>query len=105
MRAALRTLLRWSLRVGGVALLLAAVGVVVWGVPWWKALTNEVTEIADAHLSYQASHPNWSFPARVWSAPAPLDLPPERLLAQARARGYAEACPPAEPGKIGRAHV
>lgn len=56
--------------------------------------------MADAHLAHEVAHPGWSFPGRAWSAPAPLDLPPERLVLHARARGYTEACPPAQPGQV-----
>ncbi|MCB9760606.1 MAG: transglycosylase domain-containing protein [Alphaproteobacteria bacterium] len=80
--------------------LLAALAWVVWGIPWWQGLKAEVAEAADAHVDFQVAHPGWSYPVRVWSAPAPLDLPPERLAAHARIRGYAEACPPVAPGSF-----
>ena len=34
----------------------------------------ETTALAEQHRTHQTAHPGWSFPARVWSAPALLDL-------------------------------
>ncbi len=70
------------------------------GWPRWRKVRLETEAMADAHLAYRVAHPGWSFPARIWSAPAPLDLPLERRLAHARARGYAEACPPTTAGSM-----
>ena len=74
----------------------AAFSVVAW--PRWKAVEAETTALAEQHQTHQTAHPGWSFPARVWSAPAPLDLPEARRIAHAQARGYAEACPASSPG-------
>ena len=79
------------------ALVLLAGGAVLW--PQWVTVRDATIESADAHVRYEVSHPGWSFPSTVWSAAAPLDLPPQRLAMQARARDYEEACPPAEPGQ------
>lgn len=68
--------------------------------PRWVSVRDATEALADAHVSHEVAHPGWSFPATVWSAPAPLDLPPERLVLQAKARGYAEACPPTRPGEV-----
>lgn len=76
----------------------AAFGVVGW--PRWKAVQADTIALADAHRNHQTAHPGWSFPARVWSAPASLSLPLERRVAHARARGYAEVCPPSDPGSF-----
>jgi penicillin-binding protein 1B len=75
-----------------------AFAVVAW--PRWRAVEAETQAMADAHRAHRKAHPGWSFPARVWSAPAPLDLPTERRVAHARARGYAEACPATAPGSV-----
>lgn len=61
---------------------------------------TQAMELARAHLAYEVAHPGWSFPARVWSAPAALDLPAERLVLEAHARGYRDQCPPADPGDL-----
>lgn len=63
-------------------------------------MRDATVAMADAHVSHQVSHPGWSFPGTVWSAPAPLDLPPQRLVMHARLRGYQDACPPVEPGQV-----
>lgn len=78
----------------GVALLAIAVGL-----PWYRRVTADAVAIAEAHLDHTVAHPGWSFPSRVWSAPAPLDLPKERKVLHAKARGYAENCPPSGPGE------
>ena len=70
--------------------------VAVW--PRWKAEQAATIALAEAHRTHAVAHPGWSFPARIWSAPAAVDLPKERRVAHAKARGYAEACPPEEPG-------
>jgi hypothetical protein len=71
---------------------------VVW--PKWVNLRDGMADLADAHVSHEVAHPGWSFPARVWSAPAPLDLPVNRRIAHALARGYARACPAQSPGQV-----
>ncbi len=76
------------------------VGAATWGTLQWTSLADETVAMVEAHLAYDVSHPGWSFPARIWSASANLDEPRERLVAQARVRGYATACPPVHPGEI-----
>lgn len=75
-----------------------AFAVVAW--PRWRAVALETEAMVDAHRSHAVAHPGWSFPARVWSAPAPLDLPAPRRVAHARARGYTESCPAELPGTV-----
>ncbi|MCB9797324.1 MAG: transglycosylase domain-containing protein [Alphaproteobacteria bacterium] len=96
----LRALLRWTLRLTALLVGVGLLILVIWGLPFWRRTTAEVRKLADAHTRYELSHPNWSFPARVWSAPAPLDQPRERLLKHARIRAYEEVCPPERPGQI-----
>ena len=71
-------------------------GIVAW--PKWKAIERSTMEMADRHRKHEVAHPGWSFPGTVYSAPASLDLPRARLVAQAEARGYREQCPPQQPG-------
>lgn len=75
-----------------------AFATVAW--PRWRAVQTETKTMADAHRTHAVAHPGWSFPARVWSAPASLALPPGRRVAHARARGYAEACPARAAGSV-----
>lgn len=79
-------------------LLLGGVGGVLL-YPQWRAVSQAARTLADQHLNHEVAHPGWSFPGRAWSAPAPLDLPAERLVLHAKARDYVEACPPVEPGQ------
>ncbi len=73
-------------------------GVIGW--PHWERIREEAVTTTEAHLRYEVAHPGWSFPARVWSAPAELDQPKERVIAEAKARGYLERCPPAAAGEF-----
>ncbi len=91
LRRALLAVLILTLLAGGVGLAL------LW--PQWLVVRASARKLADQHLAHEVAHPGWSFPGRAWSAPAPLDLPPERLVLHAKARGYQESCPPAEPGQ------
>jgi penicillin-binding protein 1B len=70
--------------------------------PWYEPIRDDTVRSADAHASLSTSHPGWSFQARVWSAATPYDIPPERRIFEARARGYTEACPPVAPGQYCR---
>lgn len=82
------------------AVLAAIVAGGVGGVlPAWLQVRTEVRLMVDRHLDYRVAHPGWSFPATVWSAPVPLDVPPERLHRAAERRGYRERCPAEEPGE------
>lgn len=90
----------WTARVTGLFVLgfVVTFAIVAW--PKWRAIESDTVAMAEEHLHHETAHPGWSFPGTVWSAPAELDLPKDRLLAQARVRGYREQCPPAEPGDI-----
>jgi membrane peptidoglycan carboxypeptidase len=85
---------------GSLGGLLAVAAYVAVFQPWWDALRDETMGIVAAHVAHDVSHPGWSFPARVWSDSTPIDgLSKERLAIEASARGYTEACPPANPGE------
>ena len=73
--------------------------VVAW--PRWIIARDEAVAMATAHQRYEVAHPGWSFPGRVWSDSVPLEgTSKERLVLEARARGYDEACPPKNPGEV-----
>lgn len=75
-------------------------GVAIGGV--WPRLIDireKARTMADEHRKHEVAHPGWSFPAKVWSDAASLDLPPDRLMEHARIRGYAAACPARAPGE------
>ncbi len=63
---------------------------------WWK----QGAQLARSHAAHEVAHPGWSFPSRVVSEPVPLTVPAGRLIAEARARGYAERCPTPGPGEL-----
>ena len=67
--------------------------------PYWEKVKKEAIDMADAHVRYETTHPGWSFPGKIWSAPAPLYLPKERLLEHAKARNYKPNCPAQNPGE------
>lgn len=69
--------------------------------PRWVEIRDSTVSLADAHVRHEVAHPGWSFPARIWSAPTPIEgLSAERFVAQARIRDYAVACPPIQPGEF-----
>ena len=78
--------LLWGVAIGG-----------IW--PQVIDIRAETRALADAHTKHKVAHPGWSFPARIWSGSAPLDMPTPRLMEQARLRGYARSCPPVSPGE------
>ena len=87
-----------ALAAGTGALVVAGLVVVV---PRVERVRDDAIAMVDAHWDHDVAHPGWSFPAHVWSAPASLEgLSPERTAMHARARGYAEACPPVNPGEF-----
>ena len=67
--------------------------------PWWEATRADAVAMVDRHRTHDTAHPGWSFPGRVWSAPAPLDAPAVVVAREAKARGYVAACPPTAPGE------
>ena len=75
----------------------AVAAVFLW--PEWLVIEAETIEMVERHQRYDDPHPGWSFPATVYSAPFELTATPERIAAQAAARGYTEACPPSQPGE------
>ena len=90
--------LAWLVVLFGIA---AAVTLAILLWPRWLEVEAETVAMADAHTSYSVAHPGWSFPARVYSAPFPIDAQPPAMVAeQALARGYTEACPPKNPGEV-----
>ena len=78
--------LMWGIAVGG-----------LW--PQLIDIREKTRTMADEHRRHKVAHPGWSFPARVWSDSASLDLPTPLLMEHARIRGYTRACPASEPGE------
>ncbi len=89
-------------RLGIVCLGLLVAGIVAGTLAWprWIAIRDAADALVDRHVGHEVAHPGWSFPAHVWSAAAPLDQDPARLVEEAHVRGYADACPPKHPGEI-----
>jgi membrane peptidoglycan carboxypeptidase len=86
--------LSWKLGVLLGALVVLAAGPLLLLRSWMR----EGAQLARAHARHETSHPGWSFPARIHSAPVPLDAPKSRLLAEAKERGYLESCDRSGPG-------
>ena len=78
--------LMWGMAVGG-----------LW--PQLIDIRNKTRTMADDHRKHKVAHPGWSFPARVWSDSASLDLPSAQLMEHARIREYTRACPARLPGE------
>ena len=58
----------------------------------------EVQKLIEEHQSLEVSHPGWSFPGMLYSAPAPLSLPKKYRIAHAQIRNYTDQCPATEAG-------
>ena len=68
-------------------------------VPIWQQIQEETISLVDQHIHHEVSHPGWSFPGTIWSAPASLILEPELLIEHAKIRDYSSNCPATEPGQ------
>ena len=87
----------WRYSLLGVSLLW---GVAIGGMwPRLIDIRDKTRKMADEHRKHEVAHPGWSFPAKVWSDAASLDLPVDRLMEHARLRGYQSACPAKAPGE------
>jgi hypothetical protein len=76
---------------GVLALLVVAAAVT--GTIILRGWMEEGAALARAHARFETTHPGWSFPGRVYSSEVFLEgTPAERLIAEARARGYEEDC-------------
>ena len=77
----------------------------IWGVtigglvPRLLDIRERTRDMADAHRKHETAHQGWSFPAKVWSDSASLDLPTDQLMGHAKLRDYNQACPAREPGE------
>ena len=67
--------------------------------PIYKHIETETLELLRAHQALESLHPGWSFPGKIYSAPAALSLPKKRRIAHAKARGYTYACPAKNAGE------
>lgn len=94
----IRKLLLVGLGVGSLSLIAAGIPAALMAQEW----AAEGILLADAHANYNVSHPGWSFPARLRTAPVPVDQPSPQLTAEAVARGYAEDCKNTGPGEYCR---
>ena len=66
--------------------------------PMIQQMDAEVQKLIEDHQSLEVSHPGWSFPGMLYSAPAPLSLPKKHRIAHAQFRKYIEQCPAIEAG-------
>ena len=87
----------WRYSLLGVSLLW---GVAIGGMwPRLIDIRDQTRKMADEHRKHEVAHPGWSFPAKIWSDAASMDLPSERLIEHAKLRGYLAACPARSPGE------
>ena len=84
-------------------LIVASVIFVIAAVPAavvWCGWMNEGEALARAHVALTAPHPGWSFPARVIARASAEEMKSSRLLAEAKVRGYVDACKDPVPGSF-----
>ena len=62
-------------------------------------IRDQTRQMADSHRKHQTAHKGWSFPAKVWSNSASLELPADQLMEHARLRNYTQSCPARDPGE------
>ncbi|MBM73973.1 MAG: hypothetical protein CMK59_01125 [Proteobacteria bacterium] len=94
MRQKLKTALEYFV----VITLSVFISFVLFSYPYWKRIHSETIQMAQDHLEHKTSHPGWSFPGTIWSAPAALELPIKRRIAHAKLRKYEQQCPAENPG-------
>ena len=87
------------LLLGSLILLFASLSFIIAMYPYWLKLKTDTIEMVEQHLQYEVSHPGWSFPGKIYSAPASLRLPKKRRIAHAKIRGYVHNCPAVTPGE------
>ncbi len=90
---------RTAVAVAAIALIAAVAAGVPAGLTA-RAWGDEAVQLAEIHRRHEVAHPGWSFPGRVQTAPTPLSVAPKRLVAEAKARGYAEDCADTGPGEF-----
>ncbi len=82
---------RWLIRLMVLGFVMLAVMIAA-GIGWAKWM-SEGAALARSHAKFKVSHPGWSFPAQIFSAPVPLEgISPKRRIAEAKVRGYTENC-------------
>ena len=82
------------------ALLGIIIGAAIILYPAYIRLEKETIGILKAHQNLETIHAGWSFPGKIYSAPAPLSLPKKRRIAHAKVRNYKEVCPAENPGEF-----
>ncbi len=60
----------------------------------WMTWNREGAELGQRHARYEVAHKGWSFPARIFAPAHPLEGPPARQVAEAKARDYRPDCAP-----------
>ncbi len=97
----MKPLFRWLLRailIGSVLFLIALIGVGIVLYPTIQKMEQEIVKLVREHQNLETTHPGWSFPGRLYSAPANLDLPKTHRIAHAQLRNYTLSCPAKNPG-------
>ncbi len=87
---------RWG-RLGLALLLAVFVGgaaTFAWIFHGWM---EEGAQLARAHARFEQTHKGWSFPGRIVAPPPATGAPADRLITEAKARGYSAGCN-GEPG-------
>ena len=67
--------------------------------PAWLSFKRETIATLEKHQNFELSHPGWSFPGKIYSAPASLRLPKKKRIAHAKIRNYTLNCPARNPGE------
>lgn len=99
----MRRLLRWVIKVSLWGLFLStcvAIGGGVALIPTVRGIQEDLAQSVRDHLALKTTHPGWSFPGKLYSAPASLDLPKNRRIMHAKLRSYTAECPAVNAGSF-----
>lgn len=97
----MRRVLRWFIKGLLWSIVLGIIGVVGTAIVLWprvQEIQQELESDVRAHLALEDTHPGWSFPGALYSAPASLSIPKDRRIMHAKLRQYTSQCPATDVG-------
>ena len=84
--------------IGSALIVLLSIGIGLTVYPTIKQMDSQIQQIVRDHQDLKVSHPGWSFPGLLYSAPAPLSLDKGHRIAHAKIRNYTNQCPAIDSG-------
>jgi len=84
--------------IGSALIVLLSIGIGLTVYPTIKQMDSQIQQMVRDHQDLKVSHPGWSFPGLLYSAPAPLSLDKGHRIAHAKIRNYTNQCPAIDSG-------